>query len=179
MAASRVLSFVAFVFLLLALIIGPVFFGAVHTSFASLVQALVLVGFFAVLLRSLVFGRSILRDPLDAVLLACWIYLTVRYLTSPHEFQSRQEWLMASAAFWVYFSVRGLRSQWWVLPALGGVLLLVACGISIDAIYQKLSGSLNVLWLESSYPGRASGTYYCPNHLAGDAGAHCRQIHRT
>ncbi len=166
-ANSRVFSGIAFVFLLLALVIGPVFFGAVHTPVASLVQVLVLAGFAAVLLRALLFGRPLVRDGLDGAVLACWLYMTARYLTSPHEFQSRQEWLMASAAFWVYFSIRSLRGRAWIVPALGAALLLAAFGIAIDALYQKFSGSTNVLWLKSSYPGRVSGTYYCPNHLAG------------
>lgn len=167
MAASRVLSWVAFLFLLVALSVAPVFFGAVHTMFASLVQALVLVAFFAVLLRSLVFTKGIVRDPLDIAILACWLYLTARYLTSSHEFQSRQEWLMASAAFWVYFTVRSLRSEHWIPPLLGVMLVTVACGVGTYALYQRFSGSQAVLWLTSTYPGRVSGTYYCPNHLAG------------
>lgn len=166
-AFSKTCSGIALVLLLAALGIGPVFFGAVHTSFASLIEALVLAGFLLVLIRALVAGRSIVRDPLDAVLLACWLYVTARYLTSSHEFQSRQEWLMASAAFWVYFSVRSLRSTRWMLPVFGVVLVLVACGVSGYALYQKFSGVPSVLWLASNYPGRVSGTYYCPNHLAG------------
>jgi len=164
---SRTLVSIAFVLLLAALAIGPILFGAVHTSFASLVQGLVLLGFLAVLLRALLFGKAIVRDPLDIAILACWLYATARYLTSSHEFQSRQEWLMASAAFWVYFSVRSLRSEEWIVPALAVALVLVASGIASYALYQKFSGSQSVLWLTSTYPGRASGTYYCPNHLAG------------
>ena len=89
MAASRVLSWVAFTFLLVALSVAPVFFGAVHTMFASLVQALILLAFLAVLLRSLALAKAVVRDPLDIALLACWFYLSARYLSSSHEFQSR------------------------------------------------------------------------------------------
>src|SRR4029077_12330941 len=124
-------------FLLAALAVAPVFFGAVHTLFASLVQALILAAFLAVLLRSLAFARAVVRDPLDIALLACWLYLTARYLTSSHEFQSRQEWLMASAAFWVYFSVRSLRSEHWIAPSLGVGLVIVACGVATYALYQR------------------------------------------
>src|SRR5262245_8873589 len=103
---ARTLSWFSLLCVVLALLIGPVFFGAVHVRFASLVQALAATGMVAVLVRVLISGRHLFRSGFDAALGACWFYVTIRYIFSAHEYQSRQEWLLASAAFWTYLTVR-------------------------------------------------------------------------
>jgi len=51
------------------------------------------------------------------------------------------------------------------------LFVLIGVGLveSFYAIYQFFTGSTHVLWYlkPAVYKGRASGTYICPNHLAG------------
>ncbi|MHB1306721.1 MAG: O-antigen ligase family protein [Limisphaerales bacterium] len=97
------------------------------------------------------------------------IYAVVRYFDAAVEYPARQEVYRIVTYVWLFVLVlNNLHRQettQWLLAA----LLTVGTFISFYALYQYVTGSDRV-WSfirPSDYAGRGSGTYICPNHVAG------------
>jgi O-antigen ligase len=105
----------------------------------------------------------------------CWsilpfvAYAVWRYRTADIEFVARQELiqLLLCAAFLLVI-VNNLYSQE-STRAIAFTLIFLAMALSMYGIYQWLTGSNRVwhLYRPEVYFKRASGSYICPNHLAG------------
>jgi hypothetical protein len=107
--------------------------------------------------------------PICWVAVAWVIYVILRYHSAEVEYTARQELIQIVVYTVMFFIVlnnlhRQHSTRLWV-----DVLLLVATLVSIYAIYQFITGSDKVWGFvrPAQYKGRGSGTYICPNNLAG------------
>ena len=96
-------------------------------------------------------------------------YTALRYTVSPIEYESRLELFHVGLYTLIYFLVAcnlfRTRDREVVVTA----LVVLALGEAAYGLWQYRAQADTVLWLDrgETYHGRASGTYYCPNHLAG------------
>jgi O-antigen ligase len=112
---------------------------------------------------------SWLWTPLHGAVLLFAGYTLFRYFTSPIESSSRVDLIHSAFCAMLYFLVATNLHR----PRDRIILLLVIVGLAVAqsfyALWQYKTATDQVLWLdrEHDYRGRGSGTYYCPNHLAG------------
>ncbi len=107
-------------------------------------------------------------SPMHVPVLLFVLYAAAWYMVSPIEYESRLELfqigLYAAVYFVVACNLSGRRDREVVLAA----LLVLAVGEAVYALWQYRAKADVVLWLDrGAYHGRGSGTYFCPNHLAG------------
>lgn len=153
------------------LVFGPLALGAVRPLEFIVIQALAL-GAAALWLLRLWLGErpQLLWPPVCWAVLAFTAYAIVRYLTADIEYVARQELIRVLVYALIFLVVlnnlyRQDSVQWIALT-----LIFLGMAIAMYAIYQFLSGSDRVWVFASQYPGRSSGTFFCPNHLAGFLG---------
>lgn len=109
------------------------------------------------------------HSPMHWPVLAFVAYTFFRSLSSPLHYDSRLEFLRVLLYALVYFVCANnfyhSRERAWFLGAIMGLALFE----SSYAIWQVATNSNVVLHVArySVYDGRGSGTYICPNHLAG------------
>ncbi len=112
---------------------------------------------------------SLLCSPLQLPVVAFAAYAGVRCFLSPLPYDSKVEFfhvgLYTFAFFFAASNLYRARHRQIVLV----VLMSLAVAESIYAIWQFAARSDMVLYMNrpAEYNGRASGTYICPNHLAG------------
>jgi len=96
-------------------------------------------------------------------------YAFARYLVSPIEYESRVELFHIGIYTLIYFLVACNFHRTRDRLIIGGALVLLAVGESIYGMWQCRADADSVLWLDRGdfYHGRGSGTFFCPNHLAG------------
>lgn len=99
--------------------------------------------------------------------LAFVAYALIRYLNAPVEYVARQEFLRVVVYGLLFLITLTNLYRQESIQTIVAVLIAVGTAIAAYAGYQYLTESSKVLWFESPYTGRASGTYYSPNHLAG------------
>ncbi len=167
---ERFFKGVALVYVCGALAASVVFFGAVHVWSGTAIHGLA--GLLLILMAlSLLMGWTKLRLTwVDGAVPLFLLVVLISYFRSSNEFVSRQEMLNLFSCAIFYFSVRLLLQRTWHLEGVFGILFLVGTGVAFYAVLQHYDVAEKVLWRESLYPGRASGTYICPNHLAGMLG---------
>lgn len=107
--------------------------------------------------------------PVCWAVLAFMIYAAVRYLTAEVEFIARQEMIRVLVYGLLFFIIVNNLHRQETIQIIGLTLVFVAMAVSLYAVYQYLTGSEYVLHVikPRNYIGRASGTWICPNHLAG------------
>ena len=110
---------------------------------------------------------KILWPPLAWAVVAFMALAVARYFTADIEYVARQEVIQVLLFGFLFFAVlnnlgRQDETQFATLA-----LLVVATLIAGYAAAQLAQHSNHVWNRLSPYPGRASGTYICPNHLAG------------
>ena len=107
--------------------------------------------------------------PMHLPVIGLLAYTGLRWATSPIPHEARQEFLNLSVYTLVYLGVsfNFYRSQHQRMIL--ALLIVMAVGESVYGYWQNFAGADKVLWFArpSQYHGRASGTYICPNHLAG------------
>ncbi|SPE54583.1 O-antigen polymerase [Verrucomicrobia bacterium] len=150
------------------LVVGPLAIGAVRPSGFLLVQGLtsgvmVLWG-----VRFWSAGRAqLFWPPICWVVVAFTLYAVARYLTADIEYVARQELLRVLVYAFLFFATLNNLNRQESAQVISFTLLFLAMAISFYAIYQFLTGSDRVWQFIKPYPHRGSGTYICPNHLAG------------
>jgi O-antigen ligase len=158
MVAILVLSFAA----------GLVCFGGVQPDLAG---PMFCYGFIVALLwlGKLLWARPVQwkYSPMHWPVLAFMIYTTARYFTASIEYDARFELMQVLFFGLIYFIIacNFHRSRDRAIFVMAVALLAV-----VDAgygLWQYLTGSNWVLHLGRVEIGRASGSYICPNHLAG------------
>ena len=152
-----------------ALAFGPLAFGGVRPSEFVVLQWLVVGALVVWLVRLWVAPRfRFLLPPSAWAIFPFVAYAAWRYRTADIEYVARQEFIqVALAAVLFLVLVNNLYSQDAVRVI---TICLVTLGtlIAMYGIYQWLTGSQSVwLLVRPAYEGRGSGTYVCPNHLAG------------
>lgn len=110
-----------------------------------------------------------LWPPTAWLVLAFVGYALVRYQTATIEYVARDEWIHVLVYGLIFFAILdNLNRQDWV-QGVSFALIFLAMAVSAYAIYQLAAKSPMVWYFEkpAQYWGRGSGTYICPNHLAG------------
>lgn len=159
------------VFLVLAaLVVAPLLTGAVRGQDFALVQGLLLLALALWLVRFWI-NRShrLLWPPAAWLVIVFTGYVLGRYVQSDVEYVARQEFIRVLTYAWLFFIVlNNLHSQE-ASQRLLLTLLVLGSLLAAYAIFQVLTGS-NRVWTfiqPPGYAGRGSGTFICPNHLAG------------
>ncbi|MCI0366234.1 MAG: O-antigen ligase family protein [Phycisphaerales bacterium] len=154
----------------LCLCAGVVWYGAVTVDTAA--PAYILAGLLGLMWAGkLFFARAVSWKPssLHWPVLGFAIYTVVRYFTSPLEYDSRMEMFQVVLLAFVYFacSFNFYRSRDRTILLVA--LLALGFAEAVYGFWQFGTKADEVLGLPRSlgYHGRASGTFFCPNHLAG------------
>lgn len=97
------------------------------------------------------------------------LYAAVSSFRSPIQYESRIELLNVAVYAVVFFLVMSNLHRGRDRVVVIAALVLLALAESIYGFWQYRRHVDSVLWLDhgGAYHGRGSGTYFCPNHLAG------------
>lgn len=116
--------------------------------------------------------HRLLWPPVSWAVLAFMGYAVVRYFTAEVEFLARQEVIRVLVYGALYFATVNNLHRQSITQTLGVMMILMATILSAYAVYQFLATS-DYVWLldkPEGYRKRGSGTFICPNHLAGYLG---------
>jgi O-antigen ligase len=160
--------------ILIILVFGPIAFGAVGTGPVIVIQALSL-GVLLLWTTRIWLNKSyrLLWAPLCWPVLLFAVYALARYrmLLSDDgvEYFARQELILVLIYGFLFFAILNNLSRQESTQLISMTLLGLGTLLSLYALYQFLTKSGRVLWTPQYpiYLGRGSGTYVCPNHLAG------------
>jgi O-antigen ligase len=117
----------------------------------------------------LLFAVPCKSSPMHWPVLVFLVYAAIRYFTSSIEYEARLELFQVVLCTAVYF----VCANEFGTPQHRRILILVLAGLavfeSMYGVWQALSKSDAIFhWgRPTAYQGRASGTFICPNHLAG------------
>jgi O-antigen ligase len=153
---------------LVIVVFGPLAFGAVDTLPFLVIQGLTL-GVMALWGARLVVQPSpnLLWPPISWAVAAFVLYAVGRYLTADLEFVARRELLRVLVYGFLFLAVlNNLHRQEHVRSI---AFTLIGLGVleASYALFQFLTHTNRVWTLVNPYVDRGSGTYICPNHLAG------------
>lgn len=154
----------------LCLLAAVIWFGAVSVNLAAPAYALALAAglmwagklFF---IKVVSWKPSSMHWPVLAFLIYCY----ARYLTSPIEYEARMELFRVALLAFIYFlcafNFYHSRDRTIIFAA----LLVLAFAEALYGLWHFGARSDDVLYVSRpyAYVGRGSGTYICPNHLAG------------
>jgi O-antigen ligase len=148
---------------------GPLATGAVRALEFLIVQGLTLGVMLLWCVRIWINGRTqFLWPPICWFALAFVAYAIGRYLTCDIEYVGRRELIRILVYAFLFFAILNNLHGQEETQIISYTLIFLALGISGYAIYQYLTGSQYVWHFYTGFtPGRASGTYISPNHLAG------------
>jgi len=151
------------------LVFGPLATGAVRTLEFLIVQGLTLGVLLLWGVRVWVGGRTkFLWPPICWAVMAFVLYAIGRYLTCEIEYVGRRELIRILVYAILFFAILNNLHGQEETQIISYAMIFVAMGISCYAIFQFLTGSQYVWHFYTGHtPGRASGTYISPNHLAG------------
>jgi len=112
---------------------------------------------------------SWIRTPLHIPLLALLAYTAVRAATATIRHEAQWELLQVGLYVLVYFVTAFTFRRSRLRAALLAVLVAAAVLESVYGLWQYAMGVDKVFWFtrDVQYHGRGSGSYICPNHLAG------------
>jgi O-antigen ligase len=158
------------VLMVLLLVFGSLALGGTHAEFFAVMAGLGVTLLLLWLVRLWVaIEPTVLWPPMAWAVTAFLFYAVLRYHSAMVEYTARGELLRVALYAAVFFVVLNnlnrSHSAGWIV----GAMLAVAAFSAMYAIYQALTNSSTVWnfvrW--EGYFGRGSGTYICPNHLAG------------
>ena len=110
---------------------------------------------------------KIFWPPLAWAVVAFLVLAVVRYFTADIEYVARSEVIQVLLFGFLFFAILNNLGRQDETEFATLALLVVATLIAGYAAAQLAQHSNHVWHRLSPYPGRASGTYICPNHLAG------------
>ena len=152
------------------LVFGPLATGAARTRDLLVIQGLTAVATALWVLRFWLKPSHRLQwTPICWPVLGFLIYAVFRYHQADVEYAARRELVRIVIYASLFLVVLNNLHRQDTTQLLTAVLLAVAMGISIYAIYQFITKS-DYVWFTKKpvqYRGRGSGTFICPNHLAG------------
>jgi O-antigen ligase len=159
---------------LVALVFAPLSFGAVGVAPILVLQGLTLgVTGLWVLRCWLTKSYRVLWPPICWAVALFMAYAVVRYrmviAEGGIEFYARQELILVLIYGILFFAILNNLARQESTQAISVTLFGLGTLVSLYASYQFLTKSNHVLWVQQypGYVGRGSGTYICPNHLAG------------
>lgn len=150
------------------LIFSPLAFGAARLQEFLVVQLLTAAALLLWLARVWLNEKpKFLFPPLGWAVLAFAGYAVGRYLTCDVEYVGRQELLRILVYAALFFIVLNNLHRQESTQIIAFTLFGLAVPLSFYAVFQFATKSDLVWNVHSGYVGRGSGTYICPNHLAG------------
>jgi len=135
--------------------------------------------FFTTLLVLASAGKKLLHDnkeatshraqPMDWAVVCFLAYSVGRYFTSPFEYEARNELLQVILCGLVYLTAANEFFRARDRTVFIAAIIILAVFQSAYGMWQAFTYSDSILFWErpESYNGRGSGTFVCPNHLAG------------
>src|SRR5882724_10928019 len=153
---------------LVILVFGPLAIGGVRPGQFLVIEALTL-GVMALWgVRWWVGPRpQLLWPPVCWAVLAFVAYAVVRYLQADIEYVARWELIRILVYAFLFFAILNNLHGQESTQIIALTMVFLGMAISFYAVFQFMSKSPRVWTMPSEYPGRASGTYICPNNLAG------------
>ncbi len=155
---------------LAVLVVAPLLTGAVRGQDFAVVQALLLPALALWLVRFWVnASHRFLWPPAAWLVIAFAAYALLRYFRADVEYVARQEFIRVLTYAWLFFIVLNNLHHQETSQRLLFTLLGVGSLLAAYAVFQVLTGSERI-WMfpqPPGYAGRGSGTFICPNHLAG------------
>jgi O-antigen ligase len=152
------------------LVFGPMATGSTRASqfLVLLGLGVLLIGFWLVRIWARQQYRF-LFPPFAWVVVAFSAYAIWRYSEADIEYAARLELLQILLYAVLFFAVLDNLSRQETIQILLFSLLIIGMLNAFYAVFQYFTESKFVLWFPkpNSYRGRGSGTYICPNHLAG------------
>lgn len=150
------------------LVFSPLAFGAARLQEFLVVQALTGIAALLWLIRLWLNERpKFLFPPVGWTVLAFAGYAVGRYLTSDVEYVARQELLRILVYATLFFIIVNNLHRQESTQIISFTWFGLAMLISFYAVFQ-FATKTDLVWnVHSSYLGRGSGTYICPNHLGG------------
>lgn len=149
---------------------GPLALGGVREREFVILEGLGILGLVLWAARLVVGTQSrLLLPPVSWVVAAFAGYAYWRYQGAPVAYVAREEWVRVALYTTVFFLILNHLNRQDSPTQVTAVILAIGTGISIYAVYQFITGSDRV-WSfvkPAVYLKRGSGTYICPNHLAG------------
>ncbi|HEX4645906.1 MAG TPA: O-antigen ligase family protein [Verrucomicrobiae bacterium] len=153
---------------LAALVFGPLAIGGAGALPMLVLQALIAGAALLWGLRLWLVARpKLLWPPICWAVLAFTAYAIVRYFQADVEYAARQELVKVIVYALLFFVVLNNLHRQESTQIIVLTLALLATGICFYAIYQYAAKTGRVWWYPTQYPGRASGTFICPNSLGG------------
>ena len=150
------------------LVFSPLAYGAVRIQEFIVVMALTLGALSLWLVRIWLAEKpKFILPPMIWAVLVFAAYAVGRYATCAVEYTGREELLRILVYASLFFLVLNNLHRQEHTQIIGYTLFAVATTISCYAVYQFITRSDMVWNHHSGYLGRGSGTYICPNHLAG------------
>ncbi len=158
-------------FLVLAILVfGPLATGAVRPLEFLVIQGLTMGAVMLWMLRVwLNPGHRLLWPPISWCVLAFVFYAIIRYRQADIEYVARQELIRILVYAILFFVILNNLARQESVQILSCVLIFLGMAISMYAVYQFATNS-EYVWhfiKPAGYGKRGSGTYICPNHLAG------------
>ena len=155
---------------LVVLVFGPLATGAVRTMELLVIQGLT-VGVLGLWVVRLWFGESrrFLFPPIGWAVLAFTTYVIVRYFQAGVEYTAREEMIRVLIYAFLFFAVVNHLHRQESTQIISFVLIFLAMCVAAYGVYQFATHSDRVWGFirPEQYMKRGSGTYICPNHLAG------------
>jgi O-antigen ligase len=150
------------------LVFGPLALGAVRAPHFLVIQGLT-VGVLALWTARFWFSDrpKLLWTPVCWAVAAFTLYAIARYCAADVEYIARMELIRVLIYAVIFFAILNNLHRQESMQIIALTLVFLAMGIAVYACYQFLTGSNRVWGILNTYPRRASGTYYSPNHLGG------------
>ena len=158
------------VLVLAILVFGPLATGAVRPFEFLIIQGLTTGAVFLWMFRFwLNPNLRLLWPPICWAVIAFVVLAIFRYRQADLEYVARQELIRILVYAILFFVILNNLARQESTQLLTFVLIFLGMAISMYAIYQFATNSQYVWHFikPSGYRGRGSGTYICPNHLAG------------
>ncbi|MBI4327420.1 MAG: O-antigen ligase family protein [Chloroflexi bacterium] len=152
------------------LIYGPLALGAVRTPEFLVIQGLTMGVLLLWMVRFCIrTSYRMLWPPICWAVLAFVGYAIIRYQQADLEYVAREELIRILIYAFLFLAILDNLNRQEAVQLVFFVLIFLGMGIALYAIYQFITGSERVWTFKKppGYAGRASGTYICPNHLAG------------
>lgn len=149
---------------------GTLATGAVRPQDFAVLQGLTVVGMALWVLRFWINRNHRMQwVPVCWVVVVFVLYAIIRYLLADVEYVARQELMRILVYAWLFFIVLNNLHKQETTQILVGFLLVLGMIVALYAIYQFITNSSHVWHFPKpeQYKGRGSGTFICPNHLAG------------
>lgn len=150
------------------LVYGPLAMGAVRPVDFLIVEGLAGVAGVLWLARLwLAPQHRLLWPPVCWAVLAFVGYAVFSYWRADLEYVARDELARVLVYAFVFLVVINNLNRQESTQIITCTLVFLGMSIALYAVYQFMTGSDKVWNFIKPYPGRGSGTYICPNHLAG------------